>query len=249
MTTGIDQDIIITMLPKGPHVKEVFTNPSTGLLAARRKGSILFMECSTIDTATSLEVRDLAAKAGHRFVDAPVSGGPSGAAAGTLTFMIGGTQELFEEVKPMAMAMGKRENIYFCGKAGAGLATKQINNYLSCVCIIGTSEAFNMGRLYGLDPKTLANVINCSTGMNYNSSFQNPVKGVSSTASAAKDYEGGFSIELAKGVAGMAVDLGKQVGARNLLGDVVIDSFQKASQDERCKGKDCRSFYRWLADV
>lgn len=236
------------MLPKGPHVKEVFTNPSNGLLAAQRKAKVLFMDCSTIDTATSLEVRDLVMQAGHRFVDAPVSGGPSGASAATLTFMIGGSDELFEEVKPIAMAMGKKENIYFCGKPGAGLATKQINNYLSAVCIIGTCEAFNMGRLYGLDPKILANVINVSTGMNYNSSFQNPVKGVSSTAAAARDFEGGFSIELCTGVVQMAVELGKQVGAKNIVSDVVVKSFEEACQDERCKGKDCRSIYRWVAD-
>ena len=237
------------MLPKSPHVREVFTNPTEGLLASNRTATILFMECSTIDTATSLAVKDLVVQAGHRFVDAPVSGGPSGASAGTLTFMIGGTEELFNEVKPVARAMGKEENIYYCGKAGAGLATKQINNYLSAVCIIGTSEAFNMGRLYGLDPKVLASVVNCSTGMNYNSSYQNPVKGVSSCSAAARDFEGGFSIELCKGVIEMAVQLGQQVGARSLLSETVVNAFEEASQDERCKGKDCRSFYRWFADV
>ena len=243
------QDIIITMLPKGPHVKTVFTDPSTGLLSAQRESSIFFLECSTIDTVTSLEVRDLALDVGHRFLDAPVSGGPSGASAATLTFMVGGTQKLFDEARPILETMGKKENIYFCGKPGAGLATKQINNYLSAICTIGTCEAFNMGRLYGLDPKTLAKVVNVSTGQNYNSSFQNPVKGVSPTASAAKDFEGGFSIELCTGVIEMAVGLGKQVGARSLLDEIVLKSLQEAGQDERCKGKDFRSFYRWLADV
>src|SRR5580700_7588260 len=79
------------MLPKGEHVKTVFTDPVTGLLSANPSGSILFMECSTIETATSIEVNKLAKSAGHRFVDAPVSGGPNGANAGTLTFMIGGS--------------------------------------------------------------------------------------------------------------------------------------------------------------
>ena len=237
------------MLPKGPHVKTVFTDSTKGLLGAHRKSSIFFLECSTIDTATSLEVRDLVLDAGHRFLDAPVSGGPSGASAATLTFMVGGTQELFEEARPILETMGKKENISFCGKPGAGLATKQINNYLSAICTIGTCEAFNMGRLYGLDPKILANVINVSTGMNYNSSFQNPVKGVSPTASAAKDYEGGFSIEMCTGVVEMAVDLGKQVGARSLLNETVVNALKEAGQDERCKGKDFRSLYRWLANI
>jgi 3-hydroxyisobutyrate dehydrogenase-like beta-hydroxyacid dehydrogenase len=238
------------MVPKGPHVKDVFMNEETGLLSiGKTSRSILYMECSTIDVATSLEVREAAEAHGHRFVDAPVSGGVNGAYGASLTFMIGGSSELFDEVRSIANLMGKEENIYHCGGAGAGLATKQINNYLSAICIIGTSEAFNIGRLYGLDPKTLASVINVSTGMNYNSSFQNPVKGVTPTSAAAKDFEGGFSIELCTGVVEMATDLSRQVGAKSLLGDIVVKSLNEARQDPRCKGKDCRSFYRWLADV
>lgn len=237
------------MLPKGAYVKEVFTNPKTGLLCARPSHSILFMECSTIDTATSNEVNKLTTCAGHRFVDAPVSGGPNGANAGSLTFMIGGSADLFAEVGPLAEAMGKKESIFHCGDAGAGLATKQINNYLSAVSMIGTSEAFNMGRLYGLDPTILASVINVSTGRCYNSSEQNPVKGVTLTSAAARDFEGGFSMELCIGVLEQAMQLREQVGAKSLLSDVVMNAFHEASQDDRCKGKDYRSFYRWFADI
>ncbi|KAJ9653785.1 hypothetical protein H2198_007074 [Neophaeococcomyces mojaviensis] len=243
-------DIIITMLPKGPHVQEVFTNKSTGLLAgAPSSKSILFMECSTIDTLTSNKVNDLVTEAGHRFVDAPVSGGYNGAVAGTLTFMIGGSEELFNEVRPLAEAMGKKENIYHCGKQGAGLATKQINNYLGFVSMLGVSEAFNMGRLYGLNPKTLASVVNVSTGRCYNSSSENPVKGVTPTASASKDFEGGFSTELCQGVVEMALQLGEQVGAKSVLRDVVLKTLAEASEDPRCKGKDYRSIYLHLADI
>jgi 3-hydroxyisobutyrate dehydrogenase-like beta-hydroxyacid dehydrogenase len=238
------------MVPNGPHVKDVFMNEETGLLCiGKTSRSILYMECSTIDVATSLEVREAVTAAGHRFVDAPVSGGVNGAYGASLTFMIGGTSNLFDEVKPVAKTMGKEENIYHCGGAGAGLATKQINNYLSAICIIGTSEAFNIGLRYGLDPKTLASVINVSTGMNYNSSFQNPVKGVTPISAAARDFEGGFSIELCTGVVEMATDLGRQVGAKSVLSEIVVSSLNEARQDPRCKGKDCRSFYRWLADV
>lgn len=237
------------MLPKGPHVREVYLDSEKGFLAAQITKSILFMESSTIETATSLEVGELMTKAGHRFVDAPVSGGTINSYDGSLTFMIGGPSDLFDEVKPLAEAMGKRENIYHCGKAGSGLATKQINNYLSAICVLGTSEAFNMGRLYGLDPKILANVINASTGFNYNSSVQNPVKGVSPSATASDDFEGGFSMELCKGVLDMAIALGKQVGAKSVLNDAVERTFEEAMEDDRCKGKDYRSVYRWIADI
>jgi len=245
-------DIIITMLPKGPHVDEVFTHESTGLLVGvpdSKTRRIMFMECSTIDVATSNKVNELVTSAGHKFVDAPVSGGYNGAVAGTLTFMIGSSEALFNEVRPLAEAMGKRENIYHCGKQGAGLATKQINNYLGFVSMLGVSEAFNMGRLYGLNPKTLASVVNVSTGHCYNSSKENPVKGVTETASTSRDFQGGFSTELCKGVVEMALQLGEQVGAKSVLRDVVLKTLDEAAEDSRCKGKDYRSIYLHLADI
>ena len=115
--------------------------------------------------------------------------------------------------------------------------------------MLGTCEAFNMGRLYGLDAKTLASVINVSTGRCYNSDQMNPVKGVNPSASSSKDFEGGFSTELCKGVVEMALDLGEHVGARSVLKDVVLRTLDEASQDERCKGKDYRSIYLHLADI
>lgn len=245
-------DIVITMLPKGPHVDTVFTHESTGLLVGApdsKTRQIMFMECSTIDVATSNRMNDLVTSAGHKFVDAPVSGGYNGAVAGTLTIMIGGSEELFNEARPLAEAMGKKENIYHCGKQGAGLATKQINNYLGFVSMLGVSEAFNMGRLYGLNPKTLASVVNVSTGQCYNSSKENPIKGVTDTASVNRDFAGGFSTELCKGVVEMALQLGEQVGAKSVLRDVVLNTLDQAAEDPRCKGKDYRSIYLHLADI
>jgi 3-hydroxyisobutyrate dehydrogenase-like beta-hydroxyacid dehydrogenase len=239
------------MLPKGPHVLDAFTNPETGLLNCDQNSSNtksrLFLECSTIDVKTSLFVGGKVTASGlGEFVDAPVSGGPNGAYGGTLTFMVGSTPELFARVKPIVGMMGKE--VFHCGEAGAGLATKQINNYLSAVAILGTSEAMNMGIRYGLDPKVLAGVINVSSGRCYNSLDQNPVKGVTATAASAKDFEGGFSTELCKGVVDMAIDLGREVGAKSVLAEVVQRSFGKACESERCRGKDCRSIYQLFAE-
>lgn len=238
------------MLPKGPHVREVFTHPSNGLLSVPKSSSEkLFLECSTIDVKTSLLVGEAVQMSGlGLFADAPVSGGPNGAVAGTLTFMVGSTPELFARVTTIVRTMGKEGSIFHCGPAGAGLATKQINNYLSAVCILGTCEAMNMGTRYGLDPKVLASVINVSSGKNYNSLDQNPVKGVTPTAASAKDFEGGFSTELCKGVIDMAVDLGKQVGAKSVLSDIVQSTFDKACKNEKTRGKDCRSVYKLFAE-
>jgi 3-hydroxyisobutyrate dehydrogenase-like beta-hydroxyacid dehydrogenase len=228
----------------------VFTDPETGLLAASKSNrERLFIESSTIDVKTSLAVGERVKESGLGvFVDAPISGGPNGANAGTLTFMVGGPPELFARVKPIVCTMGAEKSIFHCGPAGAGLATKQINNYLSAVCILGVSEAMNMGIRYGLDPKVLAGVINVSSGKCYNSLDQNPVKGVTPSAASAKDFEGGFSTELCKGVVDMAVELGRNVGAKSVLSGIVQSTFQKACDNPKTSGKDCRSVYKLFAD-
>ncbi len=242
------KEIIITMLPAGKHVKQVFTDHSTGLLSVSKSSKPkTFIECSTIDVQTSLEVAEAVSESAlGSFADVPVSGGPTGAEAATLTFMAGGSSDVIERVKPIVMTMGK--TFFHCGGAGAGLATKQINNYISGICMLGTAEAMNLGIRYGLDPKVLAGVINSSTGRSYNSIEQNPVKGISPNSSAERDFENGFSIELCKGVLHMAIDLGERVGARLPLSQGLIDTYEAASMDDRCKGKDCRSVYRYVAD-
>lgn len=247
LLTGM-KDIIITMLPAGKHVKQVFTEPSNGLLSISKPlKPKLFIECSTIDVPTSLEVAEAVSQSAlGSFADIPVSGGPTGAEAATLTFMAGGSTDVIERVKPIVMTMGK--TFFHCGGAGAGLATKQINNYISGICMLGTAEAMNLGIRYGLDPKVLAGVINSSTGRSYNSIEQNPVKGISPNSSAERDFENGFSIELCKGVLHMAIDLGERVGARLPLSQGLIDTYEAASMDDRCKGKDCRSVYRYVAN-
>lgn len=250
-SSKLKQDIIITMLPRGEHVREVFTNPQTGLSVAgsAKPGSKVFIDCSTIDVKTSQEVAAAveASKLGL-FADAPVSGGQGGADAGTLTFMVGGSPEAFETAKPTLALMGNPENLFHCGKAGAGLVTKLINNYLSAVNMIGVCEGMNMGRLYGLDPVLLASAINSSTGMSRNSREQNPVKGVSSVASSAKDFEGGFSTVLCHGVLQMAMELSEQLGAKSLLAPVVRDMYDCAVQNDKCRDKDFRSIYRLFSE-
>ena len=248
------QDVIITTLPRSAHVHDAYTNPETGLLAATKNKKdnntpTLFIECSTIEVATSLEIRRKVqeSQAGE-MIDAPVSGGPNGANAGALTIMVGGSEELYQKALPILGSMGKQGNIFLCGPPGAGLATKQINNYLSSVCTIGVCEAMNMGLKYGLDAKVLGAVINSSSGRCYNSLEQNPVKGVTPGAASERDFAGGFSVELCKGVLDLAVALGDQVGAQLLLSDSVLRVYEKAVNDPRTKGLDSRSVIRLFAD-
>ncbi|KAK5624341.1 hypothetical protein RRF57_000057 [Xylaria bambusicola] len=241
-------DVVITMLPTGSHVRDVFTNKEDGLLsAASRDTPINFIDCSTIETATSVEIGAEVAKSKlGTFIDAPVSGGPNGANGATLAIMVGGSEEDWERAEPILRMMGK--NIFHCGPLSAGLATKQINNYLSAVSTVGVCEAMNMGIKYGLDPKKLADVINVSSGRCYNSLDQNPVKGVTPGAASEKDFVGGFSVELCKGVLDMAVALGEQVGAKSILSDRVLAIYDKALKDERTRGRDSRSIYKFYAE-
>ncbi|KAI0203785.1 3-hydroxyisobutyrate dehydrogenase, variant [Astrocystis sublimbata] len=241
-------DVVITMLPRDEHVRDVFTNPDTGLLLAiPRETPVHFIDCSTITTTTSVEIGKLVSESKvGTFIDAPVSGGPNGANSGTLAMMVGGSEEDWQWAEPILRMLGK--NVFYCGPPGAGLATKQINNYLSSVCTVGVCEAMNMGVKYGLDPKKLADVINVSSGRCYNSLDQNPVKGVTPGAASEKDFVGGFSVELCKGVLDMGVALGKQVGAQSILSDRIVAIYDKALKDERTRGKDSRSIYRFFED-
>lgn len=134
----------MTMLPQGKHVRTVFLDPSTGLLAIAKQGyhpKKFFLECSTIEASTSVEVGKEVAKSGvGDFLDSPVSGGPQGANAGALSFMCGAPPEIFARAKPILATMGKESSIFHCGKEGAGLATKQINNYVAYVGYLGLCE-------------------------------------------------------------------------------------------------------------
>lgn len=240
---------------------DVFTNQLTGLLSPSTESSLpcktkkLFIECSTIDIDTSLRTAQAVADAAkannteYNFIDAPVSGGVTGANAGTLSFMVGtSTPALFEQARPILSLMGKPENIFHCGLVSSGLATKQINNYLSCITMIGTCEAMNIGLLSGLDPTKLASVISVSTGACYNCTEQNPVRGVSANASSARDFAAGFTTEMAKGVLDMALDHGERVGAKSLLGNVVSDFYEMAASHDKCRGKDFRSIWRLFSE-
>lgn len=267
--------IIITMLPQSEHVLEAFTNENTGFLFSSPWVSSpngrptaddsvpscslperLFLDCSSIDVATSTKIGTLVgsySKQMWNFMDAPVSGGPAGSEAGELTFMVGCDRAdksplLNTAILPTLSMMGAVDHIYLCGQPGAGLATKQLNNYLGYVGYLGLCEVMNTGIRYGLDPATLAAVINAGSGMNWNSLHQNPVKGVNPTASSANDFKGGFTTELAGGVIDNAVALMERVGAKAVLATPTKDVFSKARRSHKCKGMEARSVWRLFSE-
>lgn len=157
--------MIISIVPEGKHVAEVFRPQPGGALSIpwHVRGK-LFIECSTIDLETSRAVSEAITELGGDFVDAPVSGGPAGAQAGTLTFMMGMTEShpRKAEIHAIVPMMGK--NLFACGGPTLGLATKVCNNYISGTIAIATSEGFNLAMKLGIDPRTFQKVLNVSTG-------------------------------------------------------------------------------------
>lgn len=252
---------VITMLPGSEVVKSVYLDPKTGILAgveaAAKEGNTapkLVMECGTIESDTILTVAKAAqsTSVGDKltFVDAPVSGGPMGAQAGTLTFMVGCAPEKAAQVFPLVKSyldhMGSPEGVFLCGGVGAGTAFKIINNYLSAITSLAASEALNIGVKAGLDPRLLTEVINASGGQCWVTSKSNPVPGVQEGVPSSRGYEGGFRIELCKKVLGMGKRLAEDVGARTVLADPTLGAFAEAIADERYRGKDARVVYKWL---
>lgn len=185
-----DVDVVITVLPEGRHVLAAYRGEhgNDGLLAAAKAGT-LFMDCSTIGVDETREASRLAMEAGHRGMDAPISGGMVGADDGTLTFMIGGDEADFEAVKPITAAMGK--HAIYCGGHGAGLIAKICNNMLLSINQIGAAEAFNLGTKLGMDPKKLFEVIAISTGQSWSVTTNSPVPGTVASAPSSHGFQPG----------------------------------------------------------
>lgn len=250
------------MLPDGAAVKSVYLNETNGVLAGVRSAASkspvnkLIVECGTIESATILEVakateetaKELPEGSVLDFVDAPVSGGPNGAKAGTLAFMVGTDKPdaAFERVKSFLVHMGNPKSIFLCGGVGAGVAFKVINNYISAIVSLASSEALNIGVKLGLDPKRLTEVISASGGQTWVTSNINPVPGVMENVPASRNYEGGFRIELCTKVLEMGSQLAEQANARTILDKPTIQAFKEAAADERYSGKDARVVYKWL---
>ena len=182
-------DVVVTMLPAGKHVELVYGGDD-GVFAHARTGT-LFIDCSTIDVATARKVIKEAEAQGFDMIDAPVSGGVGGAAAGTLTFMCGGRSEAFERAKPYLDVMGK--NVFHAGDAGNGQVAKICNNMLLGIHMIGTCEAFNLAEKLGLDAQTFYDISSTASGQNWSMTSYCPAPGPVENAPSNKDYQPGFA--------------------------------------------------------
>ncbi|MFK0086998.1 3-hydroxyisobutyrate dehydrogenase [Pseudomonas sp. NPDC090755] len=218
-------DLVITMLPAAAHVRSVYLSED-GVLAGVRAGTPV-VDCSTIDPQTARDVSAAAAKQGVDLADAPVSGGTGGAAAGTLTFMVGASDALFATLQPVLAQMGR--NIVHCGAVGTGQIAKICNNLLLGISMIGVSEAMALGNALGIDTKVLAGIINSSTGRCWSSDTYNPWPGIIETAPASRGYTGGFGAELMLKDLGLATEAARQAHQPVILGAVAQQLYQAMS--------------------
>ncbi len=187
-----NQDIVITMLQTGQQVQQVALGES-GLLSVMQKGS-LWMDCSTIDVASARTLHLEAEAHGLLAVDAPVSGGVAGAAAATLTFMVGGAEDAIHVASPILSVMGKK--IIHAGAAGAGQAAKICNNMILGISMIAVSEAFVLAETLGLTPQKLHEVLTNASGHCWVTDHYVPVPGVLENVPANRNYEPGFTVAM-----------------------------------------------------
>ncbi|WP_313313112.1 3-hydroxyisobutyrate dehydrogenase [Pulveribacter sp.] len=210
-------EAVISMLPASQHVEGLFLGKDGqgGLLQHIARGTLV-IDSSTIAAATSQKVAQAAEAAGIAFIDAPVSGGTGGAIAGTLTFMVGGSEADLERARPLLEKMGA--NIFHAGSVGAGQTAKICNNMLLGILMIGTSEAMALGVANGLDPKVLAEIMRRSSGGNWALEKYNPYPGVHENAPASKGYAGGFGTDLMLKDLGLAQENAMAMKASTPLG-------------------------------
>ncbi|MEQ8405308.1 MAG: 3-hydroxyisobutyrate dehydrogenase [Oceanicaulis sp.] len=182
-------EVVVTMLPAGPHVKSVYAGDN-GVFSLATKDTVL-IDCSTIDVETAREMGELAASKGFSFVDAPVSGGVAAAEGGTLTFMVGGPEGAFAKAEPILDAMGKA--VIRAGDAGTGQAAKICNNMLLAITMIGTCESMNLALKLGLDPQNFFDIASKASGQSWSLTSYCPVPGPVPAAPSNRDYKPGFA--------------------------------------------------------
>ena len=208
-------EAVLTMLPAGAHVRAAYQG-ADGIIAAVAQAGPLLIDCSTIDVGTAREVAAAAAGAGLAMLDAPVSGGVGGAAAGTLTFMVGGPATAFARAEPLLRVMGR--NVVHAGDAGAGQAAKICNNMMLGIGMIATAEAFVLADRLGLDRQKLFDIASVSSGQTWSLTSYCPVPGPVPASPANRDYAAGFAAALMLKDLTLAQEAADGAGAATPLG-------------------------------
>lgn len=205
---------VVTALPAARHVKAVYSGQG-GILDAADSGTV-FIDCSTIDTASARDVIAEAEERGQQMVDSPMSGGIGGATAGTLTFMVGGSEAAFASARPVLEAMGK--NIFHAGGPGAGSAAKICNNMMLAIQMISVAEGFSLAEKLGLEAQKLYDISSTATARCWSLNDYCPAPGPVPTAPSNRDYDPGFAAELMLKDLRIAMEAAQGSGAATPLG-------------------------------
>src|SRR5215475_11462458 len=213
-TAAARADVVITMLPSGKEVREIYLGPN-GIVESANSGTLL-IDCSTIDVETARVVAAAAEKKGLLMLDAPVSGGVGGATAATLTFMVGGSAQAFTRAESILQKMGK--TIVHAGGAGNGQAAKICNNMILGVSMIAVSEAFVLAEKLGLDHQKLFDISSNSSGQCWSLTTYCPVPGPVPTSPANRDYQAGFTAAMMLKDLALAQDAANAAGATTPMG-------------------------------
>ena len=206
-------DVVVTMLPVGGNVRDVFLGD--GVVAAADPGT-LFIDSSTIDVESAVTVHEAAAEAGFEMVDAPVSGGTIGAEEATLTFMCGGEKSAFDKARPILEGMGK--NIVHCGGPGKGQVVKICNNMMLGIQMISVCEAFALADRLGLERQKLFDISSAASGQCWSLTTYCPVPGPVASSPANRDYQPGFSAAMMLKDLKLSQMAASQAGAATPLG-------------------------------
>ena len=235
--------IVITMLPAGEHVRDVWLHQG-GLIEAVTAGNPLLIDCSTIDVDSARVVTAAAEAAGLAMLDAPVSGGTIGAQNGTLTFMVGGAEDAFAAGKPILEAMGK--NIFHAGGPGAGQAVKICNNMMLAVNMVGVSEGFLLAQKLGLDWNKLHEICSTATSSSWALSNYCPAPGPVPAAPSNRDYAPGFMTQLMVKDVKLSQAAADATGSPTPLAALALTFYEQAMAGGDA-AKDFSVVFRWLA--
>lgn len=217
-------EAVITMLPNGDLVKKVI-----GELVESDSTAKLYIDSSTISVQDAREVGELIQERGSLFVDAPVSGGVTGSQSGTLAFMVGGTEEAFNQAKPLLEIMGR--SITHCGQSGNGQAVKACNNMILAVQQLVLSEAIVLGERLGLEHQAFFDVVSNATGNSWSLSVNAPIPDVVPTSPANNEFKPGFSSALMLKDLKLAMESAETTGTNTVLGKIAADTYAAFVED------------------
>jgi 3-hydroxyisobutyrate dehydrogenase len=237
-----DAEAVVTMLPAGRHVRDVYESSVIGTAPT----SALLIDCSTIDVATAREEIEKAAAAGYAMVDAPVSGGIAAAEGGTLTFMVGGSAEAFDRAREILEKMGKA--VIHAGGPGSGQAAKICNNMLLGASMVATCETFVLAQKLGLDPQTFFDIASKASGQCWSMTAYCPVPGVGPVTPADRDYEGGFAAALMLKDLRLAMEAAQSVEAYTPMGAHAEELYTRFAEGLGGAGKDFSGIIKMIDD-